>query len=31
MAMFLTATVAAFVLLGDALRDTLDAQVEIGS
>ena len=30
-ALFLTATVAAFVLLGDALRDSLDAQVEISS
>ncbi len=30
-ALFLTATVAAFVLLGDALRDTLDAQVEVAS
>ena len=28
-ALFLTATVAAFVLLGDALRDSLDAQVEV--
>jgi oligopeptide transport system permease protein len=28
-AAFLTAAVAAFVLLGDALRDSLDAQVEV--
>jgi oligopeptide transport system permease protein len=30
-ALFLTATVAAFVLLGDALRDSLDAQVEVAA